>query len=216
MSLEDSKMNEIEAALAAWTPCPIRIDRDQLMFEAGRASARSDIAVSPTEALPVEGRVRVRESAARYFWPATSCISTAAALVMAFMLAYGRAERDSVVQHRAADVGAPQAAIARHTPAPADSVRLRRGPSHVTALPDVADGTYLALRNRMLTTPAHNWPVRTFETSIAPRAAIDDARPAPTSRNLLQEFLPREIEPEPSDSDETPAAFSAEHNEVIS
>jgi hypothetical protein len=212
MSHEDAEMNkpemnEIEAALAAWTPRAPQIDRDRLMFAAGRASVDSPVIMS--------GR-RVT----RYLWPFATTLSTAAALVMAFLLAQNeRAASSPTAAHTQVAAPTPRSiteiAIAGIPP--------RRGGM---VLPGVADGTYLALRNRMLTTPSDQWPItRSLNTETRSNAAAvrplesgarDAARPAATSRNLLQEFLPRENEPEGTDAVDTPAAFGAEHNEVIS
>jgi hypothetical protein len=203
MSNKDPEMNEIEAALAAWTPSEPRVERDRLMFAAGRASLERPAIVSGLKVTS-------------YLWPCATTLSTAAALVMAFLLAQNHAERaawSSTAARSTIAVSTP-AAIAESTPA--DSPPLRSGIS----LPAVADGTYLALRNRLLKTPLDEWPVANFlsmDGRSSSAAVEDDAtRPAPTSRNLLQEFLPRENESEQPDPIQTPAAFSAEPYEAFS
>jgi hypothetical protein len=227
-------MNEIEASLAAWSPCAPQIDRDRLMFAAGRASVDRLALTAPTPALPLggrelgslssRGRVRVgvpavpnRFANLRYVWPLATSLSTAAALVMAFLLVQDRAERGSA----AGEIGEVQQIAIKPPPqVPAASPPLRGG----TALPAVADGTYLALRNRMLTAPADEWSLRTFVNDANREAAgAEDgaARKPPTNRNLLQEYLPSENEPAPArrgspDPVETPAAFTAERQEAIS
>lgn len=228
MSHEEPEMNEIEAALAAWTPRAPQIDRDRLMFAAGRASAGSErTAPAPSPALPRGGRVRVgaipspiRAAARRYLWPLATSLSTAAALAMAFLLAQDRAGRDT---EGGVIASPPQiaAASAAEVPPP------RGGLPGRWELPAVPDGTYLALRNRMLTTPADQWPVpaslnddvRRGATAVRPLGSgtRDAAHDPPTSRNLLREFLP----PEPparrgaGDPAESPAAYATEPHEAL-
>ena len=114
--------------------------------------------------------------------------------------------------------------------APTHSLPLRGG----MALPAVADGTYLALRNRMLTTPVDQWPipvslntdVRRGAAAVRPlgSGARDAAHRPSTSRNLLRELLPPEppvqrgAEPVRRGSPDpaaTPAAHITELHEAI-
>jgi hypothetical protein len=58
---------------------PLRLDRDRLMFDAGRAAERSNH--SPAATLRVAG-------ASRWFWPTAAAMMTAACVVLAAMLVW--------------------------------------------------------------------------------------------------------------------------------
>ena len=224
MSHKDSEMNEIEAALAAWTPRAPQIDRDRLMFAAGHAAAPTltlPLGGRGPNSLPPRGRAGVGAAAptsvaTRYLWPLATSLSTAAALMMAFLLAQDRSERAGSRAPLTSGRTTARAKVMIAEIAPTHSPPLRGG----IALPAVADGTYLALRNRMLTTPADEWPIRSFDSDV-PRGATavedDAALQPPTSRNLLREFLP----PEPDvrrgslNSVENSAALVSESHEAI-
>jgi hypothetical protein len=67
----------VERQLARLTPAAPRIDRDRLMFEAGRASA-----TRPEPPGYIAGPFR----SGRYFWPAATATMTAASLLFAIIL----------------------------------------------------------------------------------------------------------------------------------
>jgi hypothetical protein len=192
------EMNEIEAALAAWTPRAPQLDRDRLMFAAGEASR------SPTISSPVPWAGR---SPLRHLWPLATSLSTAAALFMAFLLAQDRGT-DTPIR------SAPPIASAQSEVAP----QIDRTPTR-WELPDISDGTYFALRNQMLTRPADHWTSYvTNEDYRDNTTAVEDdaARVAPTSRSLLREFLPPESKPGRRDPIESPAAQTESSQEAIS
>jgi hypothetical protein len=199
------EMNEIEAALAAWTPRAPQIDRDRLMFAAGQASR------GPSVDPPIILAAREAKSPARYLWPLATSLSTAAALLLAFQLATQKPAPP--VEHIASDPPAEPDQIADSSQ-PETPTLDRRVP-----LPNLADGTYLALRNRMLTTPADQWRFyRTLNDDVrpAPAAVEDDAARRPsTSRNLLHELLPPEPDRPRRDSDDAPAAQSTALHEAL-
>lgn len=201
------EMNEIEAALAAWSPRAPQIDRDRLMFAAGRAShSTANLARSGDHP-----SIHLAKPPLRYLWPLATSLSTAAALFLAFQLA--TQQPPSPVEQIASDIpaGPIQIAVSSQPETPAIERRI--------PLPDLADGTYLALRNRMLTTPADQWQVdRTLNHDVrtAPAAVEDDAaRTPPTSRNLLRELLPPEPDRTRRDSDDSPAAQTPAPHEAL-
>ncbi|MEX2171628.1 MAG: hypothetical protein WD851_20080 [Pirellulales bacterium] len=211
MSHKDSEMNEIEAALAAWTPRSPQIDRDRLMFAAGSASHSPAI---------LAGR-----SLARFLWPVATSFSTAAAIAMAFLLAQDRAGRGPAAE---GGVAAQPIAVAAPPVLPPQRSGLSVGSTPLWRETAPLDGTYLALRNQMLNTPVDQWPIPVSLNTDVRRGASaieDDAALKPsTSRNLLRELLPPEppvqrgAEPVRRGSPDpaaTPAAHITEPHEAI-
>jgi hypothetical protein len=85
------ELDDFERSLAALTPSAGGVDRDQLMFLAGRASA--------TTAAASSGRLR-------WFWPSAAAASTLAAAVLAILWV--------VEIHRQPPLGPPPVAERRH------------------------------------------------------------------------------------------------------
>jgi len=91
---EPSPSDHVEQLLRSFSPAPAGIDRDRLMFLAGRASRDEQLVedgsagASPSQvkASPSQARLRSR------LWPALSLVTTAAALTLAVML-WQRPER---------------------------------------------------------------------------------------------------------------------------
>jgi len=83
--------DSIEQLLGSFSPAPVEIDRDQLMFAAGVRAAQ---AAAELPALTLGARIgnRVRDR----IWPALAMVSTAAALILA-VIAWRRPERVVVV-----------------------------------------------------------------------------------------------------------------------
>jgi hypothetical protein len=79
----------IEQLLSSFTPAPVEIDRDQLMFQAGMRAAQ---ATAELPSLTLRARA-LRASV----WPALAVVSTAAALILA-VVAWQRPERIVVVE----------------------------------------------------------------------------------------------------------------------
>ncbi len=67
----------LQAQLARLQPVPLTLDRDRLMFEAGRAAAASEPRIAATQRVA---------SASRWIWPTATALMTAACLVLAAML----------------------------------------------------------------------------------------------------------------------------------
>jgi hypothetical protein len=95
-----AELMAIERQLAAIAPAALRIDRDQLMFAAGRAAERGQRGLAATQ----------RVAGGGWFWPATAAMTTAASVVLAVML-WRQNEPIAVVQG-AAKPQAADAAIA--------------------------------------------------------------------------------------------------------
>lgn len=89
----------LERLLGSFTPAPVEIDRDQLMFQAGMRAAQAASAELPSLTL------RAR------FWPALAVVSTAAAVVLA-VIAWQGPERivivERPVEEQLADTTVPQ------------------------------------------------------------------------------------------------------------
>ncbi len=166
----------VERKLARLTPAAPRIDRDRLMFEAGRAAAR------PRWPVYIAGP----SWAGLRFWPAATAAMTAATLLLATMLVWERGA--------ALDVGGeakPQAALARVDDRAGDGeVRLAPRPDVSTAgwfaFQQPASG-YLGVRYIALTRG-----VGALEPSFqAAGGDRDSSNDAPrTQRDMLNELLP--------------------------
>jgi hypothetical protein len=74
-----------ERRLAQLDVAPLHVDRDRLMFDAGRAAGREDCFASATGHRPKGGRVA---GAPRWFWPSAAAMTTAACLSLAAMLVW--------------------------------------------------------------------------------------------------------------------------------
>lgn len=79
----------LEQLLESFTPAPVEIDRDQLMFQAGMRAAQVKTVELPALTLGARMRARV--------WPALALVSTAAALILA-VVAWQRPERVVIVE----------------------------------------------------------------------------------------------------------------------
>jgi len=83
-SIEQSlpaELAALEKQLAAFAPMAPRVDRDRLMFAAGRASVGHSTGTS---------------WAGSKFWPAATVLATAASILLATMLVWQRAESGSI------------------------------------------------------------------------------------------------------------------------
>jgi len=98
----DPRLNEVAAALAALVPRPAALDRDRLLFRAGRASAPRP-----------------------WFWRLSAAASTIAAVILAAILLVRPApmpiERVIHVQVTSAPIPAPPMEVAVTPPAPLES-----------------------------------------------------------------------------------------------
>ena len=93
---EQAEVNEFERALRTLAPAASRMDRDRLMFLAGRASAERGVGRSSTPSTLAgrreqAGREELRptergRSAPRWLWPAATVVSTSCALIFGVLL----------------------------------------------------------------------------------------------------------------------------------
>jgi len=189
-------VNDIETALSAWSPQPVQVDRDRLMFAAGEAVGRNYAELVPAYNPPRGKRLPT-------LWQVATCLSTAAAIFLALMLWQERGERVVVAEVESTQeesvVGDEDALLEAPSPILAHSAAAEgAGPTIAPrSLPvrQFAEGTYLAKRHRMLTTPVERWPTATQSLPAIPRerSPSDEPRKPATMRNLLDEYLPREI-----------------------
>ena len=94
-----AELAALERHLAALTPAAPRVDRDRLMFAAGRASAMAG--GSPSVARPQPPTV--------WLWPAATALMTAATILLATMLVWQRDEAEPLASNpQAVDVALTQ------------------------------------------------------------------------------------------------------------
>lgn len=167
----------LERQLAQWTPAMPRLDRDRLMFEAGRANGAA-----------------LRKGLAHglkrgWFWPATATAMTAACLLLGAMLFWRNGSVNQPTNH----VNQPVAA----TPTVDDlqPVALHRPEQLNLGARNTLAAGYVGLRNLSL---AYGLGVLELRTASAngPAAFTERQRPQPaTAAELLQEFLPQQTPP---------------------
>jgi len=164
----------IERQLARLTAAAPRIDRDQLMFEAGRASV----------ARPERpGYIAEPSRLGRYFWPAATSTMTAAALLLATMLVDVRHALQVAQNSQPAIVPvqpASQPLVAAPSPA-------RPEPKSARWLATrVPQSGYLGTRYVALTrgVGAIDTPLESANDNFKPTAQ------PPTRREMLNELLP--------------------------
>jgi hypothetical protein len=87
-----AELAALEQRLAAMVPAPPRIERDELMFAAGRASV--ECVVHPVRFAPT-------------FWPVAATLATAASIVLATMLVWQRGETTHLAVTTPDDFEAP-------------------------------------------------------------------------------------------------------------
>ena len=77
-------MNSLEHALANYVPAALSVDRDRLMFRAGRASAEYSV-------------LRTQHSGHSWLWPASTAALAATSLALALALAFRPAANPTIV-----------------------------------------------------------------------------------------------------------------------
>jgi hypothetical protein len=118
-------LQAIENRLARLTPAGARVDRDRLMFEAGRATARPERPGYIAEPSWLGGRA----------WPAATMLMTAASLFLAVSLVWQRHSFEVALQERPQAISVVQ--VAEPQPAEAASAKVR---------PDLAGADWMSLR----------------------------------------------------------------------
>jgi len=185
-------LSAVERQLARLTPAAPRIDRDRLMFEAGRAAEQAASEPSPTPALRTKNSsitAMLRIAGSRHqFWPAATATMTAASVLLATMLVWQRQALQLVAQP-----GAPPI-VATQTVDPVPSIVAQSAPqSEMTksGWPTYRSpqSGYLGVRYIALTRG-----VNAIEPMFSTNARVYGGKPSndlpPTQRELLNELLP--------------------------
>jgi hypothetical protein len=168
-----SELAALERQLAGLSPAAVRVDRDRLMFAAGKAAA---------------GAGNVRVVSAHWFWPAATALSTAAMIFLAATLAWQRDAEQLAAKPQAAEVvvdagdGAARPAVVNDA-VQADRLAVIRGTWPWSARPTSG---YLGLRYVALTEGVG----AIGDRPIAINGAPDEPPPPATARELLKELLP--------------------------
>jgi len=175
-----AELAALEEQLAELAPAAVRVDRDRLMFAAGRAAAvaaRSEEPGARSEnALPL-----------RWFWPAATALTTAASIFLAAMLAWQRdVDHVAAKPQVAGAAGVSDAAAQPATKSDAfdfDQYAVARGRWPWSGRPTSG---YLALRYVALTEG-----VGAIGEHPAATNGVPDEPPEPaTVRELLDQLLP--------------------------
>ncbi len=186
--MSEEHLNEelaaVEAALASVGPRPSRLDRDRVMFLAGRASAAPQTDVPPRRV-------------GRWAWPAAFCGMTALAASLLVMLAVRQPEPKVVERTRPGPAEAATERTAgpdqKEVPVPPGSPRQPASPREVGGLfrPDsdrdrfLENTPYFGLLDQMLALGPDSW-------TAAPRSPADrrqrSAAPMPY-HDLLNSLL---------------------------
>ncbi|MEX2317738.1 MAG: hypothetical protein WD669_11340 [Pirellulales bacterium] len=171
-------MTAFEQQLVRMSPAALRLDRDRLMFDAGRASALAE---------PRPGAIHVARGTR--FWPATAAMMTAASIVLAILLI-----RQSPPAERERDVARPNVALSQPA-APVDP-QLAAAPYENNAwfgyLPSwfmstEPTGGYLAKRHIALTIGLSALESQTARFTTDEACVLQETRA--TARELLEEYL---------------------------
>jgi hypothetical protein len=172
-------LESLERQLARLAPAPLSIDRDRLMFEAGRASVaeprRLGYIADPS-------RVGAR------FWPIATATMTAASVFLATMLVWQR--QSAPLADQPISNGIVVRAAKKAPLTTANTARPEVTNAFVSGLPRSTTG-YLGVRNIALTQGIGALQP-TMAANAEPRIPSLDAPPSnrPTSRELMDELLP--------------------------
>ncbi|HEY3391706.1 MAG TPA: hypothetical protein VGK58_03290 [Lacipirellulaceae bacterium] len=172
----------LERQLTKMELSPPRLDRDRLMFSAGRAAERTAMQCDATgcasKAAPV---ARVRH----WFWPATTAVATAACLLLAAILAW-QVEPQPIAQQDAKPQVAAEPAVPAIRPQiqfVADDLGSRRW------IPP-ADSGYLAIRHVALTRGVGALKLDSLSSNGREATLGKPPMSRATARELLNELLP--------------------------
>ena len=190
-------LTDLVQALSALTPSGSHLNRDRLMYEAGRAAA---LAVAPTTPAPAWQR---------FAWPTATAVSTLAATVLAVVLVLTdepHFAEQVVDRHADSSPPATESATAVHGPddsRPQDRVTEPKHPapggSEWTGIPDYSSwlvaaspllSEHLALRARVIRHGVDALPQRDLTNVVAV-----PSQPSMTARQLLDELLPKSSRP---------------------
>ena len=159
----------LQDRLAQLTPTALRVDRDQLMFNAGRAAERAGGRERGA------GNLRATGSASARFWPAATATMTAATVLLAATLLWQK-QPQPIAQPSTTPPTTASTAPNNSTPDPIDTRPHR---------PRATTG-YLAVRDAALARGLGSLVVK-HDSSPS-----NDGPPKPpiTARELLEELLP--------------------------
>lgn len=166
----------VQNKLANLSPKALRIDRDQLMFNAGRAAERAAVnAASPAVLGPVGITPPSSTVRSARFWPAATATMTAAAILLAAMLIHDRGRKST------ADLSQPPSIDI------AGAHSVSTAPPFATRTPRSRSTTgYLGIRNTALD---RGLSAFTTELDAVPIVSPPQSKPA-TARDLRDELLP--------------------------
>jgi hypothetical protein len=181
-------MSAVERQLARLTPAAPRIDRDRLMFEAGRAAERAASVPSPAPALRTKESsitAMLRIAGTRHqFWPAATAMMSAASVLLATMLVWQRQALQLAAQPGAPPIVATPAIDPPR--APQSSARPNYVATTWPALVQPSSG-YLGVRYIALTRGV-NAIEPSFSAANGGLDPSDDLQPS--QRKMLNELLP--------------------------
>ncbi|HEX3599287.1 MAG TPA: hypothetical protein VHU84_04045 [Lacipirellulaceae bacterium] len=168
-------LKAIEGKLARLLPASARVDRDRLMFEAGRAAARPERPGYIAEPSRLGGRM----------WPAATMLMTAASLLLAVSLVWQRRSFEVALQERPQAVSVGQVAEPRPVEAVSAKARQDLATEAWMALGQPANG-YLGIRYAALTRGVNSIETGPSNLGVAdPAGELDQ-----TQRDILNELLP--------------------------
>jgi hypothetical protein len=170
----------IERHLAQLAPAPPQIDRDKLMFAAGRAAG---------ESAALAARLRV-SGVARWLWPAATATMAAASLLLGMMLVWRNdhpplAAENSLASSARTNLPPHDIAIAS-----VDSALPPTLNDHAGSWLAGGDGGYLALRQIALTRGVGALNSDSLSSNGRGTTVTEPPPPPATARDLLNELLP--------------------------
>lgn len=173
----------IERQLARMTPAAPRVDRDRLMFEAGKASRQFSDRPERPAYIAEPSRLAAK------FWPAATAMMTAACVLLATMLVWQRQPTQVVVQPPAPPESTlPINTSSAQTASLAASEQDRQvSLSRITQPVNPASG-YLGVRNVALARGVNAMQMLSSAAHVGNSEPAD--RTPPSQRNLLDELLP--------------------------
>jgi len=191
----------LERQLLGLTPALPRIDRDRLMFEAGRASVQMIEEPSPTPSLRrrgIDAAASLRAAGHHgWFWPAATALTTAASLLLATMLVFQNRSQFVAEQSNAPSAPDESSNITQvSNDLPAEQFARRDW----SMKPVLNDG-YLGIRYIAVTAGIGALPDN-FQSAATVREVPDKNKPSEpaTVRNLMNELLPAATPSNPSRS----------------
>jgi hypothetical protein len=172
----------LERQLAGLDVAPLHVDRDRLMFEAGRAAgiAERELAATPRVA-----------GVPRWFWPAAAAMMTAACFVLSTMLVW-RGDAVSVAQSEAKPQAVGLAGNASRSGDGASELAPMAGIESLQREYTRPSGGYLETRYIALTRGVGELRSENDGEFSIPSGAL---RPAATARELLRELAPSHVAP---------------------